>query len=1051
MPSPFHRLNVRSKLVLMLLIFGMLPVLAVLPLVLQKLDDLRTTRISAMGNLSATVLDTIDRNLFERYGDVQAFALNPSAMALAKGEASQMTTLVRSMNGYMVNYGMYKLMMLLDAEGNVLAANTVTPEGRDIDTSALLKRNFKSASWFEKAIHKDFLKGKKLTGTVVEQPAYQPDVGALYGQDGFVLTFSAPVSDTEGNTLGVWVNFMDFGLIEEIIQTSYQGQKSIGQEATAYALATAEGTMLMNYDPYENNAAPYQRNKQVIGTKTMESLQLPASALIASGQQTGSGMFMHGTMEDVAAYRHSVGAYDFPGMGWVLLIHTPGSELFADILRTQHILLIITALAALGIALIGTLVGGKASIPLQRSTKLLSSLAKGDLNVVIERTERQDEIGQLIKAQESLYNAVKQSQRQQIMLDNLSLPVMLTDQDFIITYANQHSLLVLKKLEKYLPVSADKIIGSNIDIFHKNPSHQRGLLSRLGNQSHKAEFMIGDEWVSLNATMLRNTRGEFDGAFIDWNLITEQKRAREMNADYSAQINAFSHSMAIIQFNLDGTIITANDNFLGTMGYTLAEIQGKHHSIFMAALDRENPEYKQFWERLNAGQFQTGEFKRVGKGGKTVWIQGSYSPIRDVNGNLYKVVKFVSDITKQKQAIQDINHIISGATLGKLDERIDVSQFDGFYADMTQSMNKLMDAISDPIQQSIAVLTTLAEGDLTRTLRGEYHGSFLQIQDALNGTITRLRDTVMRIKESAEAVHLASNEISAGSTDLSQRTEQQASSLEETAASMEQITGTVRQNSENARVANQLSASAREVAERGGQVVNEAVGAMTNIERSSQKISDIISVIDEIAFQTNLLALNAAVEAARAGEAGKGFAVVASEVRSLAGRSASASKEIKALISESSSQVKAGAGLVNQAGATLKDIVESVVKVADIISEIANASAEQATGINEINSAVSQMDEMTQQNAALVEENTAAAQSLVQQAQSLGSMMQFFKVDDSKPRTTESTAQSVVTPFRPASPTMRAKHSNSITALAERTLLSSQANGASHDREWEEF
>jgi methyl-accepting chemotaxis protein len=307
-------------------------------------------------------------------------------------------------------------------------------------------------------------------------------------------------------------------------------------------------------------------------------------------------------------------------------------------------------------------------------------------------------------------------------------------------------------------------------------------------------------------------------------------------------------------------------------------------------------------------------------------------------------------------------------------------------------------------------------------------------------------------------VNSASSEISAGSNDLSQRTEQQASSLEETAASMEEITGTVRQNSENARNANQLSAEARDVAERGGKVVGDAVSAMTTIEKSSQKISDIISVIDEIAFQTNLLALNAAVEAARAGDAGKGFAVVASEVRSLAGRSASASKEIKALIMESSGQVKIGAELVNQAGRTLEGIVESVKKVAEIISDIANASAEQSTGIDEINAAISQMDEMTQQNAALVEENTAAAQSLVQQSQALESVMNFFKLNEQQHgehglempimHSRSASVPQVAKP-RSAKPAAKPVRANGHSPLADKRLIAG-SNGHA-DREWEEF
>lgn len=690
-------------------------------------------------------------------------------------------------------------------------------------------------------------------------------------------------------------------------------------------------------------------------------------------------------------------------------------------------------------------------------TDTISTLADGNADFALNAIGTSGELSGMHSAHLKLQQSIRHSQRQELMLNRLSLPVMLTDADFTILYANEASMKVLETVAGHLPVAVDQIVGSNIDIFHKNPMHQRGLLSSLGDHSHRAEFMIGDEWISLNATMLKNHRGECDGAFIDWNIITEQKRIRELNADYNAQIASFGKSLAIIEFDVDGTIRHANENFCNAVGYQPEDIVGKHHRIFMVDGEADTPEYTAFWNDLANGIFQAGEFCRRHKNGDPVWIQASYNPIVDAKGKAYKVVKFATDITKQKLAISKITSMIASANEGKLDERIDVSAFEGFYAEMTHSMNELMDTISDPINNSIHVLTSFSNGDLTQTMLGDYKGSFLQIQDALNGTITRLRDTVMRIRDSAGAVHLASSEISAGSTDLSQRTEQQASSLEETAASMEEITGTVRQNSENAKSANELSSGACNVAERGGQVVNDAVNAMRNIEKSSQKISDIISVIDEIAFQTNLLALNAAVEAARAGEAGKGFAVVASEVRSLAGRSASASKEIKSLIMESSGEVKAGAELVNQAGSTLTEIVDSVKQVATIISDIASASSEQASGINEINSSVSQMDEMTQQNAALVEENTAAAQSLVQQAQALGDMMQFFKIDDHKPqnKVTAHVSDNVVTALHPARdasapPKITAqKPSNGV--LADRKIIAASSNGLATDNEWEEF
>jgi methyl-accepting chemotaxis protein len=293
-------------------------------------------------------------------------------------------------------------------------------------------------------------------------------------------------------------------------------------------------------------------------------------------------------------------------------------------------------------------------------------------------------------------------------------------------------------------------------------------------------------------------------------------------------------------------------------------------------------------------------------------------------------------------------------------------------------------------------LKSLSAGDLTFRL-SDFPEAYKQIRDDFNTAISGLQETIQAIALATREVASTAAEISTSTTDLSQRTEEQAAGLEETSASMEQISATVKKNAENAQQANAFTTSTREVADRGGAVVAQTVSAMARIEESSGKISDIISVIDEIARQTNLLALNAAVEAARAGEAGRGFAVVASEVRSLAQRSSQAAKDIKDLITNSTGQVKEGVELVNRAGGALTEIVESIKKVAEIVSEIASASAEQSTGIDQVNTALTQMDEMTQQNSALVEENAASAKSLEQQSADMDERVSFFKLGESAP------------------------------------------------------
>jgi methyl-accepting chemotaxis protein len=296
------------------------------------------------------------------------------------------------------------------------------------------------------------------------------------------------------------------------------------------------------------------------------------------------------------------------------------------------------------------------------------------------------------------------------------------------------------------------------------------------------------------------------------------------------------------------------------------------------------------------------------------------------------------------------------------------------------------------LAQTVAVAHQIAEGKLGHDVQVTRNDELGQLQGAFRAMDDRLSAIVSEVRHGSGSVSTAAQQISRGNDDLSQRTQEQASSLEETASSMEEMTSTVKQNAENASHANQLARGAREQAERGGEVVAQTVVAMREINSSSKKISDIVSLIDEIAFQTNLLALNAAVEAARAGEQGRGFAVVATEVRNLAGRSANAAKEIKGLINDSANKVKAGSELVDQSGKALAEIVESVKKVTDIVAEIAAASSEQSAGIDQVNHAVLQMDEMTQQNAALVEESAAAARAMHEQATELSRQVAFFQI-----------------------------------------------------------
>jgi len=657
---------------------------------------------------------------------------------------------------------------------------------------------------------------------------------------------------------------------------------------------------------------------------------------------------------------------------------------------------------------------------------------------------------------------------------NESMAVVEYSLDGTILDANENYL-------RLLGYTLDELRGQHIDMLldpaQCSSGGSHGNLEKLRRGEHIAALQKriakgGREiWVQASVNPIKDAAGKPCKAITyAWDVTAQVEAA----AESKGQVEAISRVQAVIEFALDGTILTANENFLNAVGYTLDEIRGQHHRMFVEPAYAASDDYRRFWEKLGHGEYEAGQYKRLAKGGREIWIQASYNPIFNADGKAYKVVKFATDVTQQRReaemnaafkgaldnllsnvmvADHDLNIIYLNNTVQAMlqdaqgDIRADLPQFDaarvlgssidsfqkspgqrGLLPELDQSFTSELELggrtfriVANPMRnaQGKRIGTVVEWADRTQELRVEeevgqivsralendlslrvdLNGKpefFVKLGSGLNKLLDNVATMVRDIKGAAAAVRMGAEEISKGNTNLSQRTEEQSSSLEETASSMEEMTSTVKQNADNAGQANQLATAARDQAEKGGGVVGKAIRAMTEINEASKKIADIISVIDEIAFQTNLLALNAAVEAARAGEQGRGFAVVASEVRNLAGRSATAAKEIKSLIKDSVRKVEDGSSLVTQSGQTLEQIVASVKKVSDIIAEIAAASREQSAGIEQVNKAVMQMDEMTQQNAALVEEATAASQAMAEGAGELNRMMERFTLPGAK-------------------------------------------------------
>ncbi|WP_312648196.1 methyl-accepting chemotaxis protein, partial [Stenotrophomonas sp.] len=498
-----------------------------------------------------------------------------------------------------------------------------------------------------------------------------------------------------------------------------------------------------------------------------------------------------------------------------------------------------------------------------------------------------------------------------------------------------------------------------VDPEHARSAEYRDFWARLGRGEYDAgqyrRFGKGQReiWIQASYNPVLDRQGRPYKVVKFATDITAQKLQA---ADSAGQLAAIGKSQAVIEFSMDGRILSANDNFLATTGYSLEEVRGQHHSLFVEPEHRGSAEYRQFWEKLGRGEYDAGQYRRLGKGGREVWIQASYNPILDLNGKPFKVVKYATDITAQVHENQ---------------------------------------AMQRAVAQTREVVAAAKQGDLTRRVAmADKQGPIADLCDGVNSLVEAMAAIIGQIKFAADTIAVGATEIAQGNSDLSQRTEQQAASLEETAVSMKGLAETVQRTATNARQASQLAGGAADVAARGGSVVHEVVETMAVINASSRRIVDIIGVIDGIAFQTNILALNAAVEAARAGEHGRGFAVVATEIRELSQRSASAAKEIKQLIDESVANVGAGTAQVESAGRTMDEIVSNVRRVSDLMTEISTASQQQSDDIQQMNHAVDLIDQGTQQNAALVEEASAAARSMEEQSAHLLQTVAGFRVQD---------------------------------------------------------
>jgi methyl-accepting chemotaxis protein len=611
-----------------------------------------------------------------------------------------------------------------------------------------------------------------------------------------------------------------------------------------------------------------------------------------------------------------------------------------------------------------------------------------------------DETDMLVQQAKEQTEAAENSRLKQA-LDNVSANVMVADADRNIVYMNRAVTGTLKEAEKdiqeVLPqFDSEQLIGHSIDMFHKDPSHQKNLLENLSG-AHNANIRVGRRHMELAINSVQDDDGTRIGTVVEWKDHTEELIKREEELLISNENARLKEALENVSANVmvadaDRNIVYMNPAVYSTLKHAESAIQSvlpqfNTNKLIGESIDQfhQNPNH----QRNIIDTLTQEHIANIEVGGRNMELR--VNPINNDAGERIGTVVEWFDRTNEIAIQQEVDGIVNAARAGDLSQRASLEGKEGFFKELSEGLNGILENTDNFISDMGSLFESMAEGNLSQTLPSTYQGDFDGITTNANATLNKLCSVLGDIMKISSSVNDSASEISQGSVDLSNRTESQASSLEETAASMEEITSTVKESKKNSEDANRDSIDAKIKAESGGQVVKQAVDAMKEISESSNKINDIISVIDEIAFQTNLLALNAAVEAARAGEHGRGFAVVAGEVRTLSQRSATAAKEIKDLIRDSVNKVDSGSTLVNQTGETLTQIVHSVEQVGRRIDSVNVAAKEQSNGIGQINQAIAQMDEMTQQNAALVEETAAASRSMSEQATKMQQLVRFFK------------------------------------------------------------
>ncbi|KEP70037.1 chemotaxis protein [Thioclava dalianensis] len=767
--------------------------------------------------------------------------------------------------------------------------------------------------------------------------------------DGVPEFFAAlPVFSTSQKRLGTLVARVDANLFAGMSAT----ERGLGKTAQGFFVTTAGRLLGPLHHPVE-------------GLVPGSPIQTEAMSHLDAGET--------GLIDEIGLSGQAVSAAFTPftlfGRRYGALLEQDHAELYAPAAELARSMLFQASWLTLALAVISAIMGRSISRPLQSLGQTIRTIATGARNEDVPGTARRDEVGVIAKALDGLQAdlrladaAQRDAHLQGTAFGNASASLMMVDPDFTITHVNTAArTLIDSRIEEFRKVTPDldanALVGRSMDDFHALPEKARALLSDRSRMPLQVEIKVGGGRFGVEVSEIVDKDGGVAALVAEWRDVTEL-RAR------NALLDAIDANQVVCELDPNYCVTRLNKTCRDVLGHAADALMGadlRRHLTVEGDGDG--------WKRVAGLSSLQGRFRLTDGQRGSYLIDGSINPVADQAGRIMKIVLIGTDVTQANAALEAAQ---------------------ASHAQIVAAQQTVVDALR-------LGLRALSQGHLEQGITQEFEPQYEPLRADFNAAIETLGRAMQVVNENASNIDGEAGEISRASEDLSRRTEQQAATLEQTAAALDELSRSVSASAQGVAEADQVVAEARRSAEDSGVVVKQAVDAMSAIETSSQQISKIIGVIDEIAFQTNLLALNAGVEAARAGEAGRGFAVVASEVRALAQRSSEAAREIDTLISASSEHVASGVGLVGETGRALEGILSSVLDVAERVSQISQNAREQATGLVEINTAMNQLDQATQKNAAMFEQTTAASLGLTRGASELRKAMGQFHIPGAKP------------------------------------------------------